>query len=302
MHRNARVCVGLVAVAMGACREASAPVVLVEPDVDPVFSSSTANPHFGETSVSGPNALATFLINYKLAGLGSSGVTTVFGTADATVVWGCQTTTAGELDIVPSPESRSASVSAASNVSGSRGNFLGTVAFAPPTATVQCLNPRKTLVPLSATYSNVQLTQASAGTVSFAGPFAATFFTVVPEVVPTITNVDYPNPTLVIEGAPATYTVTVNNPGSTVAVAAVQAWLRQGTNYRAAAGRLVGCTGTPGELPPGSCTFQGDLIARNSPAIGGADLVPGPATFEVQLWIGNSQRTVSVSTMPITLQ
>jgi hypothetical protein len=138
--------------------------------------------------------------------------------------------------------------------------------------------------------------------VSFPGPFAATFFTVVPEVFQTMTNVDYPNPTLVIEGPPTTYMVTLNNPGSTVGVAAVQAWLRQGTNYRAAAGRLVGCTATPGELPPGDCAFQGDLIARNSPAVGGGDLVPGPATFELQLWIGSSQRTVSVSTMAVTLQ
>lgn len=298
MHRTALACVGLLAVALTACDEAPAPVA---PTVTPLFSS-VANGHFTETSVVGPNSLAVLLANYKLAGLGSTGATSVSASANATVVWACQTTTAGEFDIVPAPETRTATVTASSNATANRGNVVGTVALSPPSATIQCLNPRKTLVPLSASYTDVQLTHPSAGTASFPGPFAATFFTVVPEVVPTITGVDYPNPTLVIDGSPTTYMVTVNNPGSTIGVAAVQAWLRQGTNYRAAAGRLVGCTATDGELPPGDCTFQGDLIARNGSAVGEGDLVPGPATFELQLWIGDSQRTVSVNTMTVTLQ
>jgi hypothetical protein len=291
----------LMAAGLLACQDAPTPSA---PDIAPALASM-ANPHFLDVSAANPNSLGYLPIIYKLTGLGSTGATTTMGSANATTLWGCQTTIAGEFDVIPAPQSVSAPVSAASLASSARGNVQGNVFVASPPATLQCLNVHKTLVPLSASFTNVMLSHPDAGTLSIPGTFASTFYTLPQgEVLPSLTAINLPDPNVTFL-VPQGYTVDVHNPGNTLPLVAIQGWLRQGANYRAAGGTLVhGCTPTGGELPPGDCNVSFDIIASNALTTvgGGADLVPGTATFEVQLWVGTGQRTVSILTTTVTLQ
>lgn len=110
-----------------------------------------------------------------------------------------------------------------------------------------------------------------------------------------------PSSTSLVVGGPLTlYSATIQNPGSIVSGVSVQGWLVQsGANNarRAAGGAAVQCGSGSGVLPTGKCTMFGVIVASNSTA-GTGTLVPGPATFELDLIVNGavvSQKTTSVS-------
>jgi len=100
---------------------------------------------------------------------------------------------------------------------------------------------------------------------------------------PYITNLSLASTTLVIDGPSVNYTVSIWNPGATESLDVVQGLMNQGTTSRGANGRNVGCGANPsGTLPHGSCTFSFNTVAQNTGG-GTGTLVPGPATFRLEL-------------------
>ena len=101
---------------------------------------------------------------------------------------------------------------------------------------------------------------------------------------PTITSLVLSTPTIVLEGTGGTYTTTLYNPGSTISDVVLQGWIEQGTARRAAGGKLISCASVPlGNLPTGTCTDGFSFSANNTSSAGTGTLVPGPATFVLEL-------------------
>lgn len=104
---------------------------------------------------------------------------------------------------------------------------------------------------------------------------------------PKISSFD-PTSTFVVIGGTATpYTATIDNPGAPLDTVLLQGWVSQDTARRAAGGGQVTCGGPVGYLPTGSCTEGGEIVASNTDA-GSGTLVPGPATFVLQLKQSNA--------------
>jgi hypothetical protein len=101
--------------------------------------------------------------------------------------------------------------------------------------------------------------------------------------------------TVLLEGSSAAYTAALQNIGSSLSGISIQGWLKQGAAQRFAGGTLVGCGGSSGALPNGSCTVASQLTASNNTA-GTGTLVTGAATFELQLvdGIGTVLSTASI--------
>jgi len=100
---------------------------------------------------------------------------------------------------------------------------------------------------------------------------------------PYISNLSLATTTLVINGPSVNYTVSVWNPGASESLDVVQGLMNQGTTSRGANGRNVGCGANPsGTLPHGNCTFSFNTVAQNTGG-GSGTLVPGPATFRLEL-------------------
>jgi hypothetical protein len=82
----------------------------------------------------------------------------------------------------------------------------------------------------------------------------------------------------------------------------LQGWINQGTARRAAGGSMVVCGAAPGVLPNGTFPVSGSISTSNT-AGGTGTLVPGAATFELQL-IENGAvletKTVAVTLAPNT--
>jgi len=102
----------------------------------------------------------------------------------------------------------------------------------------------------------------------------------------------------VIGGSTTPYSATLGNPGASRSNVALQGWISQGAARRAAGGALVVCGAGTGVLPNGTFTVSGSLTASNSTG-GTGTLVPGAATFELQL-IDNGT-VVDTKTVPVTL-
>lgn len=119
----------------------------------------------------------------------------------------------------------------------------------------------------------------------------------------TITSVNPGGFTLTIGGSGVAYTAQLyNSTGSAFGVfpsdaVVVQAWIDQGTAFRAAGGAIVGGGGT---LPAGSSSFGFSLSAENSPNAGSGTLVPGPATARFELT--RNGVVLHTFTLPVTLQ
>lgn len=293
-----RVFVAALAIAALACSEA--PTAARSAKAKAEFTTSTSNAHFLDVSATGPTASGFLIASFKLAGLGSAPVT-VTGTADGSVAWACETSVPGEFDVVPT-ESRSGSVSASATPTMKNGQSTGSLGIPSPAATIQCLPKGHTLVPISAAFSNASLAAGASSAQAIPGTFSNVFFTISPEVVPTITSVSLTTSTLTIGGAQTTFTATVHNPNGTLEDVALQNWIRQGKTYRAGDGELLNCQPTLGELPNGDCTVTFSLGANNTVAYGSGDLVPGAATFDLMLNVGTSQRVLADFTLTLTLQ
>jgi hypothetical protein len=116
---------------------------------------------------------------------------------------------------------------------------------------------------------------------------------------PSITGLSLGSSTIAIESG-TTYDVTLFNPGDTRSVVVLQGYVLQGATNRGAGGVNVNCSGTfDGILPPGSCTSSWTFSASNSGG-GSGTLVPGPATFQLDLVEGTT--ILDSETVAITLQ
>ena len=116
---------------------------------------------------------------------------------------------------------------------------------------------------------------------------------------PTITGVTLGSSTISIDGS-TTYDAALFNPGSTLTNVVLQGYILQGATNRAAGGANVNCSGTlDGILPSGGCTASWHVIVSNSNG-GSGTLVPGPATFQLDLIQGTT--ILDSETASITLQ
>ena len=116
---------------------------------------------------------------------------------------------------------------------------------------------------------------------------------------PYISSLSVNNTTLTIGGSSsASYTAMLRNPGWTLDPVVMAGFIRQGTTTRAAGARAVHCGDAPSVLPNGFCTDGGLLSATNT-ASGTGTLVPGPASFQVQLKVGTT--VVATRSVAVTL-
>ncbi|MEO8624135.1 MAG: hypothetical protein ABI625_23850, partial [bacterium] len=106
--------------------------------------------------------------------------------------------------------------------------------------------------------------------------------------------------TIPIGGAPPTYSATVVNPGPSLSPVVLQGWMHQGTARRAAGGTMIVVGGaTPvGVLPTGTFTVAGSIVAFNTGG-GSGTLVPGPATFELEMTMNGT--LIQMKTLAVTL-
>jgi len=272
-------------------------------DLAPQFAGTGA-PRFIEATASGPNIAANLVVSYKLAGLGSSSSNVVSAQALGSALWACMTNAPNEFNAYPGPERAEATVNASNTFAKQNGQVNSVVILSAPAPALQCLRPTHQLVPITTTFSNVQLSHADAGTFTLPGIFDVQNYFLRFEVVPTIVDVTMASTTLTIDGGLVPYTVTFNNTGVERTEAVLQGWIRQGTTYRAAGGIVLQCQAPvpAGTLPGGDCTASDYASAYNAPpTAGNGDLVPGPAVFELHLEVGASSRVIAGFTVPITL-
>ena len=121
---------------------------------------------------------------------------------------------------------------------------------------------------------------------------------------PTIVSITLASSFVVLDkpGAFTQYTTAIHNPGAPRSTVILQGWISQGAARRDAGGQPVTCGGTSGTLPNGACTEAGIIVANNGPSAGGT-LVPGGATFELELRqvVGGDTTILDTKTIPITL-
>jgi hypothetical protein len=122
---------------------------------------------------------------------------------------------------------------------------------------------------------------------------------------PSITSIN-PTSTFVVIGSGFTSMMaTLQNNGASLTGVDMQGWISQPTGARrSAGGTQIRCGGSvpDGTLPTGTCTTPGDILAFNTNS-GDGTLVPGPATFELELrrLSAGVLTTLATKTIPITL-
>jgi hypothetical protein len=116
-----------------------------------------------------------------------------------------------------------------------------------------------------------------------------------------ITSLTLADNTIPIGGTPGTYTATLNNIASAASGVALQGWMVQGATRRAAGGTSVNCGAGTGVLPSGNCTMSFSAVASNTTS-GTGTLIPGVATFELDMTVGSTTvtRTIGVNLIPGT--
>ena len=137
------------------------------------FSASNAlaqNPHFIRASASGPNNSGELTVSFKIAGLGSNVITTVTASADASAVYAC-INRGGKQPSDPKKEQVTGPVTASDDFSsGKNGQINDSLTLSPPPSTLNCPpGQRETLLEL--TYTNVKVSEPSAGTENIPGTF-----------------------------------------------------------------------------------------------------------------------------------
>jgi hypothetical protein len=121
---------------------------------------------------------------------------------------------------------------------------------------------------------------------------------------PSITSLSVNQTALTIDGPQATYTASLNNPqGFSFSSTSLVGFITQGSTRRSAGVQSVSCGFSLGILPQHStCTNAFPIVVSNSTS-GSGTLIPGPATFELQLQSAGvlfSTRTFPVTIVPIT--
>ncbi len=106
--------------------------------------------------------------------------------------------------------------------------------------------------------------------------------------------------TLLIGGPSVGWTATITNPGSSLHGVFKQGLIIQGATEKGAGGATITCGGGLGVLPSGTCTFSFTVTASNS-AGGTGTLVPGPATFRLQLLQSDGTTTTVLDTRTVAV-
>ena len=114
-----------------------------------------------------------------------------------------------------------------------------------------------------------------------------------------ITSLNLSSSNLAINGTPTSYTVSFQNVATSLSGVIIQGWVNQGSVRHAAGGTVVDCGAGGGVLPNGTCTSTFSASANNGLS-GPGTLVPGAATFELQLVDGNGV-LLSSTRVPVTL-
>jgi hypothetical protein len=122
--------------------------------------------------------------------------------------------------------------------------------------------------------------------------------TIVPNA-PRISAVSLSSSTVVIGGAGAPYTATIDNPGASASGVVLQGWIVQGAVRHGAGGTSVFCGSGAGVVPTGTCPVSFSYGAANGVS-GAGTLVAGAATLELDL-IDGSGNTLSTVSLPVTL-
>jgi hypothetical protein len=133
------------------------------------------NPHFLRAGASGPDEDGNLTCTFKIAGLGDTVTTTVTCSADATAVYACRNN-GGNFPEDPKKQEVSGPVSASGPfTSGKNGQITGSLTVSPPESTLDC-PPGQEEVLVSVSYTNVELSEPNAGSVSVPGTFSRVFF------------------------------------------------------------------------------------------------------------------------------
>jgi hypothetical protein len=117
-----------------------------------------------------------------------------------------------------------------------------------------------------------------------------------------IVAINLSSSSLTIGGASVSYTVTIENKGSTVSDVSLQGAIVQGAVSHPAGGFAASCPPSPtGAVPKGSCQMTFTTSASN--ANGAGTLVPGPASFvlTMSLGAGGTSTVVDQKSVPVTL-
>lgn len=116
--------------------------------------------------------------------------------------------------------------------------------------------------------------------------------------VPTITGIDLASTQFELNGAPVTYTVTMENPGPPLTGVVVQGEIHQAPTFSGAGGSQVMCENEPaGVLPTGTCSFP--MLAAASNIHDGGSLNGGLATLYVYVLDGSG--TYDTESVPILI-
>ena len=118
----------------------------------------------------------------------------------------------------------------------------------------------------------------------------------------TISSLTLNSTTLAIGGPSIGWTATITNPAGTLNGVFMQGEIIQGSTVKGAGGATLTCGAALGVLPPGTCTFSFTVTANNN-AGGTGTLIPGPATFQLQLLQsdGTTTTVLDTKTVDVTL-
>ena len=121
-------------------------------------------------------------------------------------------------------------------------------------------------------------------------------------VAPVISALTLSPTTLAIGGPSASWTATLQNPSSAIQNVGLDGTIVQGATRRSSGGLTIDCKSSLGLLPPGACTITSTAAANNASS-GTGTLVPGAASFELQLFYRTSTGfvTLDTRTVPVTL-
>jgi hypothetical protein len=134
-----------------------------------------ANPHFIRATAAGPDDTGALTVSFKIAGLGDTVTTTVTASAYATAVYACMNN-GGNFPSDPKKQEVSGPVSASGEfTSGKNGQITGSLTLTPPATTLDC-PPGQKVVLAAVSYTNVQVSEPSAGSESIPGTFSRIFY------------------------------------------------------------------------------------------------------------------------------
>jgi len=138
----------------------------------PAFAAA---PHFVNARATGPNADGTLSVNFKIAGLGDTVTTTVTTNADATALYACQNN-GGNFPADPKKQQVSGPVSASGQfTSGKNGQITNSLTLSPPPSTLDCPGGQHPVL-ANVSYTNVSVSEPSAGAQTIPGTFSRVFF------------------------------------------------------------------------------------------------------------------------------